>query len=1019
MTMEQKIQLGRKEAEKAPVPLLVVGLGGAGCEALAAVKQKFAERYILPKDKNGRELPVSPDTAFLGIDALGQRPEGLDFAEYTDIVLPGLDRILSNPKELLTPHEQTWMDREVLSHGLYPFRGGGNRQLARLAMSRNYDRIFEAIRGALCRMTEGRADGADARIRIAVVTSVCGATGSGIFLDVCQILREAVREALPAYRAGLTGYILMPDVILSRIGPDSFLVGAIRRNSYAALKELDFWMRVREHRVPYTMEYGSGKQIRWDKPPFDRCYLMSGTDAEGIPRRNPTKAAMDTIAECLAQGFERDGRAQGQDSCPVQDDWQMPGLTHTCPAFYGYRAIGAAARQIPKERELYYEASLLLKTFMPPRDDRLFTDGQGKARAESITGSGKQMMQDFRTNICGIPDFCFTDLTDRVKAASIQNMDPPPHSEWHGWRDRVCAPAALKAAEDYLNRAWERFTDFARGVITDPEQGPLALKAWLGAADGLPGLLDEIRMSWYDQYTKIRNQMISQAEEMCGNAWPAFRNPPILGRRGALEQYDHALKALYTYADNEQFLEKHLESLDRLIRRVKEYLKDGLEPLCDALLLSEKEFNAEDTGDDLMTLDLCSLSDVQADMDEAFRTANEEGRLSRDFLARIAEIPMQNRASEDAKTSGVEFTCRRTVLKDLCAALQEELGQAFGSVNNRSLDDVMRVNAGDDPTARQKWMADLACSVLDSAKPLFMLNPTFRNEPRRNTAFLYIPSNAVEHRQFIPPFFATHSANPQFRESSQGRRLFCMNVWDGLPLYHYALFEYLRKAYDDGLNRPFCAGLHLVQNGGPEADYRTDWSRLPSPMPYFLPGESSPAAEEAEYRKVQELVKRAAACGMLRIQARSGYVGMRLDVFRKADGETLMTGEELKQCAEAACRDSAGNPRDPAWKRNQVAELIDNNLDEMNPLGDDIRISLAELAKLPGLEREPCDPSDPAARNDPEQLEKARENNARLGILAAEAVFCRRPDLVEILKTQIEGYEALRNAAGPEGEDLW
>ena len=132
-----------------------------------------------------------------------------------------------------------------------------------------------------------------------------------------------------------------------------------------------------------------------------------------------------------------------------------------------------------------------------------------------------------------------------------------------------------------------------------------------------------------------------------------------------------------------------------------------------------------------------------------------------------------------------------------------------------------------------------------------------------------------------------------------------------------------------------------------------------------------------------------------------------------------MTGEELKQCAEAACRDSAGNPRDPAWKRNQVAELIDNNLDEMNPLGDDIRISLAELAKLPGLEREPCDPSDPAARNDPEQLEKARENNACLGILAAEAVFCRRPDLVEILKTQIEGYEALRNAAGPEGEDLW
>ena len=63
------------------------------------------------------------------------------------------------------------------------------------------------------------------------------------------------------------------------------------------------------------------------------------------------------------------------------------------PLYYGYRAIGAFTKRIPKRAILYYEGSLLLNTFVPMRDDsgklqpdrRMFTDGQGKPRAEGIT----------------------------------------------------------------------------------------------------------------------------------------------------------------------------------------------------------------------------------------------------------------------------------------------------------------------------------------------------------------------------------------------------------------------------------------------------------------------------------------------------------------------------------------------------------------------------------------------------------------------------------------------------------
>ena len=50
MANENKFNISIDRVEKLPVPLLVVGLGGTGCDALLTVKETFAERYILPKD---------------------------------------------------------------------------------------------------------------------------------------------------------------------------------------------------------------------------------------------------------------------------------------------------------------------------------------------------------------------------------------------------------------------------------------------------------------------------------------------------------------------------------------------------------------------------------------------------------------------------------------------------------------------------------------------------------------------------------------------------------------------------------------------------------------------------------------------------------------------------------------------------------------------------------------------------------------------------------------------------------
>ena len=97
---------------------------------------------------------------------------------------------------------------------------------------------------------------------------------------------------------------------------------------------------------------------------------------------------------------------------------------------------------------------------------------------------------------------------------------------------------------------------------------------------------------------------------MCASTWERFRNPPMLGRLGALEQYNHAIKSLYTYVNNCEFLEKHTGALGKLILRVKDYLWDGLKPMCADILEMEKEFNTPEQNEELLVRDIENLRGI-------------------------------------------------------------------------------------------------------------------------------------------------------------------------------------------------------------------------------------------------------------------------------------------------------------------------------------------------------------------------------------------------------------------------
>ncbi|MDR9825716.1 tubulin-like doman-containing protein, partial [Vibrio sp. FNV 38] len=124
---------------------------------------------------------------------------------------------------------------------------------------------------------------------------ICGGTGGGTFLDVPQIVRHlfAAEPMLVGKQYRITGYVVMPDVSLTVANDSSKEV--LRRNAYAALKELDFWMQVGTHKTPFTAQYDAETKIAWtQQAPYDRCVLLCGEDTQGKPFENPKDAVCRT-----------------------------------------------------------------------------------------------------------------------------------------------------------------------------------------------------------------------------------------------------------------------------------------------------------------------------------------------------------------------------------------------------------------------------------------------------------------------------------------------------------------------------------------------------------------------------------------------------------------------------------------------------------------------------------------------------------------------------------------------------
>lgn len=263
-----------------------IGLGGTGRDILMRIRRLIVERHgHLNNLPNVRFVHIDTDPSGaqattlrtgntyhgvdLSFDAAERIAATMSATEVTNFVR-GMEQRSKYDRQGPYDHISIWFPPQLLRN-IKAIEDGakGIRPVGRLAFFHNYGKIRDAIASA-----ESATRGHDAfllqsglvvapGLNIFVVGSLCGGTGSGMFLDVAYSLRERFGNQ----GAQITGYLIISPELY---GDTPNMIA----NTYASLKELNHYTMPGTR---FTAAYDMRKAIyvTEDRPPFDYAYLVS------------------------------------------------------------------------------------------------------------------------------------------------------------------------------------------------------------------------------------------------------------------------------------------------------------------------------------------------------------------------------------------------------------------------------------------------------------------------------------------------------------------------------------------------------------------------------------------------------------------------------------------------------------------------------------------------------------------------------------------------------------------------
>lgn len=277
-------------------PTLLVGLGGTGCKIIEKVS-----KMVTMEQRNNIAFAVF-DTDINDLHGIEQRN-------------PFIKTIQTSTKQTVgeylnqdTHARDTWFPVNAILNGKTLTEGAGQvRSISRLALETviragRMEPLHEAIQ-SLYKVEENKVEQA---LRVVIVSSLAGGTGSGLILPVAMYIRNYLQTHFRQSANITRGFFILPEVFYEVIQGQTER-NTLKANSYATLRELDAFLMKGDATLParyfnsVRMQFpkaASDGYEEYDVRPYDFCFLFDAQNADGS-RLNSFDQYLDHAANCI------------------------------------------------------------------------------------------------------------------------------------------------------------------------------------------------------------------------------------------------------------------------------------------------------------------------------------------------------------------------------------------------------------------------------------------------------------------------------------------------------------------------------------------------------------------------------------------------------------------------------------------------------------------------------------------------------------------------------------------------
>ncbi|HEY7328100.1 MAG TPA: tubulin-like doman-containing protein [Gemmataceae bacterium] len=331
-------------------PALVIGLGHLGMTVVQRLRQELHLR--------SRSMDLLTHVRLMVLDTdpevvrNGMRGDDGARLKETEILLAPLNR----PSHYLKPRDgrvevESWLNTRMLYRIPRSLVTTGVRALGRLAFCDNYHLIMQHVQTELDALLDPEALSSAVhrtqlglrtnRVRVYILASLAGGTGSGMFLDLAYSVRALLKQA-GYQQPDVVGLFLLPSVDRNRTR--TLTLG----NAYASLSELRFFAG---HGTRFSAKYHSRQPALEDsEPPFARTILLPLPDEtdEVATRRTIEEAGLFLARDlCSPLGSAADLSRGGLSGVP----WESRGLYYQTFGLHQYswprrELLGTLARRL-------------------------------------------------------------------------------------------------------------------------------------------------------------------------------------------------------------------------------------------------------------------------------------------------------------------------------------------------------------------------------------------------------------------------------------------------------------------------------------------------------------------------------------------------------------------------------------------------------------------------------------------------------------------------------------------------